>query len=406
MEWVGGFPDVGMEATQLGFATVDIPLLFHNTKNEQPTLTTSTMRQHCALFLPSLPVGGAERMMLNIAVGLAERGHDVDIVLVNAEGEFLNRVPEEVNVVDLESSRVLASFLPLVRYLRVANPDILLSTITPTNVIATWAIMVPGVDVRHVIRVARPESKAAEVQENTRKERLTAALARRSYPRADEVVAISEGVADDVRANSSLNRVHVIYNPVVTEELKRQAEEPVDHPWFSEDVPVVLGVGRLVDQKDFATLVRAFAQLRETREAKLVIFGDGEKRPELEQLVSELDIVEDVDLPGFTDNPYKYMAAADVFVNSAKHEGFGNVIIETMATGTPIVATDCPGAPAELLGRGEFGCLVSVGDHDSMATAIKEMLTDPTDSDVLRTRAEDFSLDSAIEEYSSVLFDG
>ena len=345
-------------------------------------------------------------MMLNIAAGLSQRGHDVDLVLVEATGDFLKQVPDEVNVVDLSASRVLTGFPGLVRYLRRSTPDVLLSTITPTNVISVWATLVPGVDVKHVIRVARPESKAATVQDNTQKEQLTAALARHTYPYADEIVAISEGVADDLRSNASLEHINVIYNPVVTDRLQQQAADPVDHPWFSTDVPVVLGVGRLVDQKDFETLVRAFAHLRGQRNAKLVIYGDGDKRSELELLIEELGIADDVDLPGFTDNPYKYMANADVFVNSAKHEGFGNVIIETMAAGTPIVATDCPGAPAELLGNGEFGRLVPVGNPEAMANGIGDMLDEPTNSALLYDRAEDFSLETAIEQYSTVFSNG
>lgn len=363
-----------------------------------------TDSQHCALFLPSLTVGGAERMMLNIATGLSQRGYDVDLVLVEATGDFLEQVPDEVDIVDLSASRVLASFPKLVRYLRRSNPDVLLSTITPTNVIAVWANLIPGVEFKHVVRVARPESEAAKVQNNTKKEQLTATLARRSYPYADEIVAISKGVADDLRSNTSLERIHVVYNPVVTEQLKQQAAETVDHPWFSKDLAVILGVGRFVDQKDFTTLIRAFTHLRDQRNAKLVIFGDGKMRPELELLIEELDIKEDVDLPGFTNNPYKYMANADVFVNSAKHEGFGNVIIETMATGTSIVATDCPGAPAELLSNGEFGQLVPVGDPEEMMDGIDEILDNPTKPGLLHDRAEDFSLEKSIKKYSTILF--
>ena len=364
-------------------------------------------RPSVALFLPSMVVGGAERMMLHVANGLADRGFDVDLVLVKAEGDFLENVSESVRIIDLDASRVLKSLPGLVRYLRRTDPDVLLSTITPSNVIAVWAKMAPGVDVRHVVRVARPESEAAVVQDNTRKERLTAALARRSYPRADEVVAISEGVAHDLRANTPLRGrdIHVIYNPVVTDRLHEQAAELVDHPWFDRNEPVVLGVGRLVDQKDFSTLLRAFATLGERRDAKLVIFGDGDERQELERLVAELGIDSDVDMPGFTDNPYKYMANADVFVNAAKHEGFGNVIVEAMACEASIVATDCPGSPAELLGQDEFGRLVPVGKPESMAMAIDEMLDDPTDPAVLRERAADFSSETAIERYWDVLFD-
>lgn len=361
-------------------------------------------RLSVSLFLPSMIVGGAERMMLHIADGLAKRGYDVDLVLVKAEGGFLKDVPESVQVVDLDTSRVLASLPKLVRYLRQSDTDVLLSTITPSNVIAVWTTLVPGVDVRHVVRVARPESEAAAVQENTLKERLTAALARRSYPMADEVIAISEGVARDLRANTSLRDVHVVYNPVVTDRLHEQAAEPVDHPWFDGDDPIVLGVGRLVDQKDFSTHLRAFAALRKRRKAKLVILGDGDKRPELERLVGELGIEADVDMPGFTDNPFKYMANADVFVNAAKHEGFGNVIVEAMACEVPVVATDCPGAPAELLRDGEFGHLVPVGDPESMAVAIYEMLDEPIDATALRTRAADFSSERALDQYEAVLF--
>lgn len=361
-------------------------------------------RLSVALFLPSLVVGGAERMMLNIAAELSKRGYDVDLVLVNAEGDFLKDVPEEVHLVDLGASRVLTSLPKLIRYLRRAKPDVLLSTITPTNVVSVWATLVPGVNVKHVVRVARPEYEAAEVQDNTKKEKVTAALGRLFYPYADEVVAVSEGVANDLRSNTSMDQIHVIYNPVVTEGLKQRAEEPVNHSWFTEDTPVILGVGRLVDQKDFPTLIRAFALLRKRRDVRLVLFGDGDRRSELERLAKELEIDAYVDMPGFVENPYSYMAKADVFVNSAKHEGFGNVIIEAMACEAPIVATDCPGAPAELLDKGEFGRLVPVGKPEEMADAIKASLDDPTDASVLGDRAEDFSSEKSIDHYAEVLF--
>ncbi|MFP8956951.1 glycosyltransferase [Natrialbaceae archaeon A-CW3] len=362
-------------------------------------------RNHCALFLPSLPVGGAERMMINIATGLADRGHDVDLVLVKAEGAFLDDVSDDVSIIDLTSSRVLTSVFPLIKYLQKEEPDVLLSTITPTNVVAVWATLFPGISTKHVVRVARPESEAAEVQENTFKERVTAGLARFFYPFADEIVAISQGVADDVRANTRLSSedIHVIYNPVVTPKLIEKSREPVDHPWFDDGEPVILGVGRLVDQKDFATLLKAFEIVTRNRQANLVIFGDGNLRDELENLAVELEIDSDVDLPGFTDNPYKYMANSDVFVNSAKHEGFGNVIIEAMACGAPLVATDCPGAPGELLGDGEFGSLVPVGDPEVMASEIEEMVDNPTSCKKLYDRADNFSIDSAIELYEKLL---
>jgi glycosyltransferase involved in cell wall biosynthesis len=363
-------------------------------------------RSSVALFLPSLTVGGAERMMVNLARGLSDRGYDVDMVLVNAVGGFIERVPDSVRIVDLNASRVLNSLPGLIRYLRNSSPSVLLSTITPSNVIAAWATSFPGVTTRHVVRVARPESEAAKIQENTQKERITAILARYWYPRADHVVAISEGVADDLRQNTVISEenLSVIHNPVLTEDLQLQATESVDHPWFNAEIPVVLGVGRLVDQKDFSTLIRGFSILRENHHAKLVIYGDGEKREELENLVDDFNIINDVMLPGFTNNPYKYMANSDIFVNSAKHEGFGNVIIEAMACGCPVVATDCPGAPAELLGHGKYGRLSNIGDPESLAMEMEAMLENPINKSVLKKRADDFRLKTAMDSYTSVLF--
>ncbi len=364
-------------------------------------------KDSCALFLPSLPVGGAERMMLNIAKGLSDMGYSVDLVLVKAEGDFLDEVPDSINIVDLDASRVLTSLPSLVTYLRREKPNVLLSTITPTNVVATWATLISVVDTKHVIRVARPESEAAKVQKNTFKQRVTAGLARLFYPLADEIVAISKGVAQDLRENTRIKeqKIHVIYNPTVSDKLLKEAEEQVDHPWFNdENIPVVLGVGRLVDQKDFETLIRSFAILRGDREARLVIFGDGEKREMLEKLIIKLGVSDDVELPGFTDNPYKYMANSDVFVNSAIHEGFGNVIIEAMSCECPVVATDCPGAPSELLSNGEYGFLVPVNNPEIMAQSIKEMILNPTRKEVLRHRANDFRLETIIGKYEKVLF--
>jgi len=360
----------------------------------------------CALFLPSLPVGGAERMMLNIAKGLSDMGYSIDLVLVKAEGGFLNEVPDSVNIVDLNASRVLTSLPSLVTYLRREKPNVLLSTITPTNVVAIWATLISSIDTKHVIRVARPESEAAEVQENTFKQRITASLARTFYPFADEIVAISKAVAQDLSENTLIDEqdIHIIYNPVVTDELLGKAKEQVNHPWFSdEDLPVVLGVGRLVDQKDFETLMKSFALLRKEREARLVIFGDGNKREKLEELIVDLDISEYVELPGFTDNPYKYMANSDVFVNSAIHEGFGNVIIEAMACGCPVVATDCPGAPSELLNHDEYGYLVPVGNPERMAKSVREMLENPTRKKVLYDRANEFRFEKVVKEYERIL---
>ena len=193
------------------------------------------------------------------------------------------------------------------------------------------------------------------------------------YPLAYAVVAVSQGVAEDLICTTRIpeSKVRVIYNPVVTPELFVRASEPLDHPWFIPgEPPVVLGVGSLRGAKDFATLIRAFALLRKEYPARLIILGEGQERPQLEALVRELGIEEDVILPGFDENPYNYMKQARVFVLSSQREGLPTVLIEAMALGTPVVSTDCPNGPREILEGGKWGTLVPRGNPEELAKAI------------------------------------
>jgi glycosyltransferase involved in cell wall biosynthesis len=229
----------------------------------------------------------------------------------------------------------------------------------------------------------------------------------RYYPRADAIVAVSRGVADDLARFAGLPRdvIRVIYNPVVGADLPRMAGEPVDHPWFRPgELPVILGAGRLSRQKDFPTLIRAFAEVRRARPARLVILGDGAQRAELEALVRTLGLADAVALPGFTSNPYAHMARAAVFVLSSRFEGFPNVLVEALAVGTPVVATDCPSGPAEILERGRHGRLVPVGQADALARALLATLDAPGDPAGRRRRAADFSADASVSTYLD-LFD-
>jgi glycosyltransferase involved in cell wall biosynthesis len=196
----------------------------------------------------------------------------------------------------------------------------------------------------------------------------------------------------------------VIYNPVVTPELFEKVTEPLDHPWFDPgSPPVILGVGRLEKQKDFSTLIRAFAQVQQQRPARLMILGEGTERPYLEALVQELGLAEDVALLSFVSNPYAYMVRAAVFVLSSLFEGLPTVLIEAMAVGTPVVSTDCKSGPAEILENGRYGKLVSVGDIKGIAEAILSTLESPSNSEALRRKAAQFSLEKAVAEYREVL---
>jgi glycosyltransferase involved in cell wall biosynthesis len=342
--------------------------------------------------------------MLLLAQGFAQLGFSVDLVLAKAEGPFLKFVPENVRVVDLNAPRVLFSLPCLVRYLRQTRPEAMLSALDHANLVAILARRLARTPTRLVVSVRNTMSLASSNAPSTRG-RLVPIFARWLYPTAERVIAVSGGVAEDIIRLYHLPKaqVRVIYNHVVTPELLSKASEPLSHPWFQPgEPPVILGVGRLTQQKDFITLIRAFALVRRQVEARLVILGEGEDRPRLEQLAAELGLQADVALPGFVENPYAFMRRSAVFALSSRWEGFGNVLIEAMACGTRVVATDCLSGPREILEDGKWGKLVPVGNPEALAEAIVETLHNPPSVDPT-VRAKEFSLEKAVEAYLDAL---
>lgn len=357
-----------------------------------------------ALYLPSLCGGGAERVMLTLANGMAERGLKVDLVLAKAEGPYLADVAPGVRVVDLGAKRVLASLPALVHYLRTSRPQAMLSALNHANVVAVIARALAFVPTRLVVS----EHNNVSLSGYSRRSifaRALLPLMRWTYPRADEVIAVSGGVADDLALSIGLPResISVVYNPVVTDNLLVQASAPVEHPWFSIDAsPVIIGVGRLTAQKDFPTLIRAFAKVRALRPCRLVILGEGELRSELEALVTNLGLSADIALPGFVSNPYAWMHKASLFVLSSAWEGLPTVLIEAMACGTSVVSTDCPSGPTEILEHGKWGSLVAVGDVDGLAKAMNNTLNDERRPEIV-SRANDFGITQALLGYLDLL---
>ena len=361
-----------------------------------------------ALFLPSLRGGGAERVMVNLARGFVERGLRVDLVLAKAEGPYLSQVPKEVRVVDLGARRVLYSLPGLVRYLRRERPQAMLSALNHANIVAIWAKLLARVQTNLVVAEHNTLSRSTQNASSVRV-KLLPFLIKTFYPYADAVVAVSRGVAEDLVTTTKLpmEKIKVIYNPVITPELFAKAEEPLDHPWFRPgEPPVVLGVGRLTQQKDFPTLIRAFALVRKERPARLMILGEGEERPKLEALVRELRLEEDVVLPGFVDNPYKYMKRAAVFVLSSKWEGLPTALIEALALGIRVVATNCPSGPEEVLEGGKWGRLVPVGDPAGLAQAILDRLNNARSGNTsgqVEYAIQRFSLEKIVQTYCDIL---
>ncbi|PIG94083.1 glycosyltransferase [Gloeocapsopsis sp. IPPAS B-1203] len=367
---------------------------------------------HISIFLPNLDGGGAELVMLRLAQGLANLGLKVDLVLAKTEGAYLTKVPANVRIIDLKSKSpvILFKTFALRRYLQQQKPDILLSALDIVSA-GTLAKLLAGVSTRIIMCVHTNLSQQFRDKPDVFVGKVRATLVRWFYPWADAIISVSQGVAQDIArvAGLPLDNIQVIYNPVVTPEVLRQAQQPTNHPWFAAgEPPVILGVGRLVRQKDFATLVQAFALVRQRCEARLMILGDVDKReptikPQLENLVQQLGLEGEVAFPGFVENPYTYMAQAGVFVLSSIYEGFGNVVAEAIATGTSVVATDCESGPAEILENGKYGKLVPVGDAAALADAIVTTLRNPTNSEELRQRSQAFSMDSVVAQYLQVI---
>lgn len=361
-------------------------------------------RTDIAIFLRGLYGGGAERAMLNLARGFIARNLKVDLILARAEGSYISQVPDEIRVVDLKSQSMPKSIPALIQYLQQEQPKNLISTLHYPGEIALWAKRFSGVSTRIIVCEQNNLSQEAKRIPQL-SVRLTPIAAKLFYPWADGIVAVSQGVAEDLAkvTNLPLENIAVIYNPVVTPELFSKAKEPVNHPWFNPgEPPVILGVGRLCPQKDFPTLIRAFAQIRQLQPARLMILGDGKEESQLKILIAELGLQNDVAMPGFVENPYSYMAQATVFVLSSAWEGFGNVLAEALAVGTPVVSTNCESGPPEILADGKYGFLTPVGDSQAMAEAILQVLSGNAKK-VDRSWLEQFGLEACTEKYLDFL---
>ncbi|MCC2676751.1 MAG: glycosyl transferase group 1, partial [Ramlibacter sp.] len=294
---------------------------------------------------------------------------------------------------------------PLSRFLRDHRPDALMTPFPHTNLLAVVARRLVGAPTRIVLSEHVPLDGALASHPAWRrkvKQKLIGWL----YPRAAAVVSVSQGVKRTlVELGVPEERIHVLANPVLGEDFQRLAQQPVDHPWFSDPSrPLVIGVGRLVPEKDFATLLRAFARIRDATGARLVLVGEGPQRPPLEALVAELGLADDVWLAGYQANPCAMIAKSRVLVSSSRFEGFSLVVVEALASGCPVVATATMGA-SELLEDGRYGRIVPIGDPEAMAQAIAQTLGQPRACEPGQRRAAVFTVENSAAAYLS-LFGG
>lgn len=369
-----------------------------------PLFSDELAGKRLAFFMTALNGGGAERVMLTLADEFAKRGACVDLVVTRARGELCNSVPPRVRLVDLGVKRIASSVFPLVRYIRKNRPVSIVSAMSAANVIAVAARLLAGVGLQLVL-VEHTTLSASKGARKTLRSRMLPFFMSVTYRNADALVAVSDGVARDLALSIGISRerIRVIYNPVIGSAFFEKIAGETEHPWFDDpSLQVVLGLGRLTKAKDFELLIRAFDLLRSERSsARLVIFGEGEERAALEKLVVTLGLSDYVDLPGFVANPYPYLRRSSVFALSSRWEGLPTVLIEALACGCPIVSTDCPSGPREILNGGNTFPLVGVGDVLGLFLALESQIDRRGSSTPFVD--ERFSVDCAVSQYVKCL---
>lgn len=360
------------------------------------------------LFLPNLTGGGAEHVAVRLANALASSNLAVDLVLVQSKGPYLESIDDRVNVVDLKCGdrfSTLKSFPKLIKYLYKNKPSVLFSTLFRANVIVALAVKFSLVNIRLILRhpnmLYPVNDDSCSFYTN-----LIKRLAIRAAQQASAVVLTSQMMRDELVSLASFKpeRLHVIPNPVPIDNILEMANKKLEHFLFENNsAPVILAVGRLSSQKGFTTLIKAFAEVVKKTSARLLILGEGEQRTELENLAKQLNVDDKIIMPGFVENPFSFMKHTAVFVLPSKWEGFPNVLVEAMACGAPIVATDCPGGSAEILEHGKWGRLVAVDSVAELAEAILKTIDDK-DLPKVQQRVCDFSADKVIQQYLKVIF--
>jgi glycosyltransferase involved in cell wall biosynthesis len=367
------------------------------------------------IFRPTLGDGGADRVTVTLLQHLDRARFAPTVALARSRGVLIDEVPRDVPVLDLGAPRLAAAVPYLARAIRERRPDIVVCTAGGANVIAVAAHRLAGSKARLVLS----ERSSLRRRDRSRVRSLVEIqLKRFAYRRADLVTAVSEGVASDLVELLALEpaRVQVVYNPMIADDVARRAAEPVEHPWFAggaaggpgaAGAPVVLAIGRLVDVKDYPAMFAALREIRRAVPARLAILGDGPLRGALEAEARELGLGDAVAFLGYDKNPYRYMKRARLVLQSSRAEGLPGALIQSLACGTPVVATDCDHGPREVVRDGVDGYLVPVGDARALADRAIALLGDGA----LRERfgaagaegADRFSIASSMQRYHAAI---
>lgn len=361
-----------------------------------------TEGKRLAFLLPDMRGGGAERVALRLIEDFVDAGHQIDLVLMAAEGELIAQLPPQVRIIDLKAERIRNAVLPIRDYLRRERPAALQASMWPLTIAAVIARRLAGSKARLVVSDHSTLSRQYGHYRGLKRLFLKASV-RLLYPRADARVIVSNGSADDLAALSGIPRdsIEVIHNPVARPP-DQDVPGEIEALW-GQGKARILTVGSLKPEKNHQLLIDSFALLRERRAARLLIVGEGSERPALERLIAERNLGDDVLLPGFAADPWPFYASADLFVLSSDFEGFGLVLVEAMRAGLKVVSTDCEHGPGEILDSGAYGLLVPCADRGKLAEAMLAALDAEVDREALKARAEEVSGAAASVRYLDLM---
>jgi len=346
---------------------------------------------------------GVELCVSNLAEALSERGIRVDLIRMRGSSAQVESIGDNLCLYHFNSSNKRDGLKKLKHYVDEHHPDVLLAARGHRDNLIAAALKKDKQYRKLPVMLSMHNSDYVCLPWYKRMGLIW--RMRTDYARADKIITVSRGLSTAVQQFSGLAADHftTIYNPIVSDRLYAKADAGVDHAWLTDTVPLILSIGQLSAQKDFATLLRAFALVRRHQTARLMILGEGEDRMKLQSLAQELGIADDVLLYGFDPNPFRFLKHADLFVLSSAWEGLPTVLIEAMAVGTPLVSTDCPNGPREILDNGKYGELVAVGNSEALAQAMQKVMGRPPPAELLSIGADRFTITRIADEYMAAL---
>jgi glycosyltransferase involved in cell wall biosynthesis len=366
------------------------------------------LKKKLAIFVAAISGGGVEKAVVNLANEIAKKGINIDLLIADDTGISSLYFDPNISVIKLSTKRVFFCIPELILYLIRAQPDVLFSAMEYVNFIALVSKKISFTSTRVIISSHAPLVYFIR-DEKFFKWRLLKKLLSYLYGTADKVITVSKGLERSLIGELNINpaKILTIYNPIINESLINDSLEDLSDPWVkSSKSPYIISIGRFAKEKDYPTLINAFNLVREKRDVRLVILGQGPEWENVNKIINFHGLSSFVHTPGFVLNPYKYIKNAACFILSSKNEGFGNVLVEALALGCPIVSTNCEFGPVEVLENGLWGSLVPVGDYESMANSVLTTLdlNQSSSESLLNTHLDQFKVSVAVEKYINVFF--